>query len=262
MKPTPTSPGASRKSAVTPEYLALLNAGLAEARTLTEALVIDHRVLLATAVPEASRELGKAVARAQELGILKRMTAIGEALHRHLAPTEVTALAAHPSDTVRGWVCFAALAAERLAPSGDAARLLEICRPLAEDSRFTVREWVWMSARPVLVEDLAGSIELLLPWAQEESENLRRFASESLRPRGVWASHIAEFKADPALGERLLEPLRSDPSRYVQDSVGNWINDAAKSSPDWARALCWRWNQESPTPQTAYITKRGLRSLK
>lgn len=239
------------------DHLAALNAGTAQAKTLTEALAIDHRALLVAAVPSASPELTAAVVSAQELGILKRMAAIGAALSRRLSPEELVTLACHPSDTVRGWWCFAAAANTSQA----AAELLNALKPLADDERFTVREWVWMAARPRLVADLPGAITLLAPWTADPSANVRRFASESLRPRGVWASHIAEFKSNPHLGEPLLEPLRSDSSRYVQDSVANWINDASKSAPEWARQLCARWIGESPTPETARIVKRALRSI-
>ncbi|MBC9953342.1 DNA alkylation repair protein [Leucobacter sp. cx-42] len=252
------SPGASKKSDVTAEHLAALNTGKAEARTLTEALVIDHPALLAAAVPDAPSELVFAAEAAQSLGILKRMTAIGQALHEHLGADHIHALTQHRSDTVRGWTCFA-IAADS---SHSVASLLDAVKPLADDHLFTVREWVWMAVRPRMAEELELSIHELTPWTGEPSANLRRFASESLRPRGVWAKHIAEFKSSPQFGEPLLEPLRSDPHRYVQDSVANWINDAAKDSPEWARAICERWNAESPTAATAYITKRALRSLK
>lgn len=239
------------------EHLAALNAGTAEARTLTEALAIDHRILLAAAVPEATPTLTAAIAAAQELGILKRMTAIGAAVHAHLSPAEIARLRTHPSDTVRGWACFAVGAD----PHADVAALLAGIRPLADDERFTVREWAWMGIRAGLTRHLPEAIAQLTPWTAEASANLRRFASEALRPRGVWAAHIAALKTTPQLGEPLLEPLRSDPERYVQDSVANWINDAAKSQPGWARGLCDRWLAESPVSATERIVARGLRSL-
>ena len=60
----------------------------------------------------------------------------------------------------------------------------------------------------------------------------------------------------------LLEPVRSDPERYVQNAVANWLNDASKSRPDWVRGVCERWERESPTRETAWIVRRGLRTLR
>lgn len=249
--------GAARIRDISPEHLAALNAGRAEARTLTEALAIDHRLLLAAALPDASAPLVAEVAAAQELGILKRMTVIGMALSAHLDPAQLAALGAHRADTVRGWVCFAIGAADHT----DIAALLTRIRPLADDDCFTVREWAWMGVRPALARQLPIALAALTGWTTEPSPRIRRFASEALRPRGVWASHIAALKTTPELGEPVLEPLRADPEDYVQDSVANWINDAAKSRPDWARALCERWLAESPSPATRRIVRRGLRSL-
>ena len=73
--------------------------------------------------------------------------------------------------------------------------------------------------------------------------------------------HIAALKDQPELGLPILQPLMSDPSKYVKDSVGNWLNDASKSKPDWVRALIDKWLAKSDTSDTAYIAKRGLRSL-
>lgn len=233
-----------------------LNAGTASARTLSEALAIDHAALLQAVLPDAGHELRNAVARASDAGIMTRMRRIGAALADQLDAAEVERLSSHASDTVRGWVCF--VHAQRAA--SEPTVLLEQLRRFAGDEHFAVREWAWMAARPTLVSDLPASITMLAEWTADPSERVRRFASEVLRPRGVWARHIPELKRQPELGEPILHPLRSDPSRYVQDSVANWINDASKTRPDWAVELCRRWTADGGAA-TARIVARALRSV-
>ncbi|MDO5082905.1 MAG: hypothetical protein Q4D89_05835 [Arachnia propionica] len=238
---------------IDPARLEALNSGRSASRTLAEALAIDQPALLRTVVPDPTPELLVAATAAGRLGILRRMWAMGELLTR----IDDIGLTRHPSDTVRGWVCFAIAHRHGNDPEAMLGRL----QPFADDEHFAVREWAWMAARPSLVRDLDAGIALLVPWTAHASERIRRFASEALRPRGVWARHVEELKQEPHRGEPLLEPLRSDPSRYVQDSVANWINDAARIRPDWAVELCRRWQEESPTPATSRITKRALRSV-
>jgi 3-methyladenine DNA glycosylase AlkC len=164
----------------------------------------------------------------------------------------------HLSDTVRGWVCYA-IAQD---PTLTIEQQLTFIKPLANDKHFGVREWAWLAVRPQLVSNLTETLALLTPWVVEESEYLRRFATEATRPRGVWCKQIPELKANPEWGLPLLTPLRSDALRYVQDSVGNWLNDASKTQPHWVKALCDEWLTESPTKETHYICKKALRPLK
>jgi 3-methyladenine DNA glycosylase AlkC len=167
-------------------------------------------------------------------------------------------MARHPSDMVRSWACYAEVAAPRLA----LATRLKRARRYAVDAHMGVREVAWAAARPFMAAELDRALELLAPWVGHENENQRRFAIEGTRPRGVWCEHIPALKEDPSPGLALLEPVRSDPSRYVQNATANWLNDASKTRPAWVEETCARWTRESSTKETAYIVKRALRTLR
>jgi 3-methyladenine DNA glycosylase AlkC len=258
-----------RRSEVDPEAAAALNAGLLETKTLVEALVIDNEALLRRALPEAgfspseTSDIVKARAAFAQAGVVRETAGVGAILRQALRghPKEKTifeALASRESDAIRGWLAYAAAGDDALAPKQALAR----ARRFAADPHFGVREWIWMAVRPTLAARLAESIALLRPWTVDADENIRRFAVEVLRPRGVWCAHIPSLKADPAPGLPLLEPTRADASRYVRLSVANWLNDASKSAPEWTTRLCERWTRESTSEWTAWIVNHATRSLR
>ncbi len=255
---TETRKGATRRADIPPELLAQLNAGTASTATLAEGLAIDFASLLAAVVPDLPPEAVALVREMAGMGITRRMETVGELLLRHLTLERLAEVAEHRADTVRGWACYVVGRAPKL----KLQTRLNLIRPLADDEHFAVREWAWIALRPHLAANVPHAVKLLTPWTRSPSPYLRRFAVESLRPRGVWCSHIESLKAHPALGLPLLEPLKADPVPYVQASVANWLNDAAKSQPRWVRQLCARWLQESAAPATARICTRALRSLK
>lgn len=247
--------GASKRSDIPPEVLAALNAGTLETATLAEGLAIDFRRLLSQAAPELS-DTDLDLVRAED-GVTTRMRSAGELLHSRLGVDSFDRFAGHASDTVRGWAAYLVGTAPKLTLK---QRLSKI-RLLADDSHFGVREWAWLAMRDRIAAEIDEAIQLMTPWTGHSSASIRRFASESTRPRGVWCAHITSLKADPELGMTILEPLRSDSSKYVRDSVANWLNDAGKTQPDWVRQLCSRWSKESPTAETAMIIKRATRNL-
>lgn len=262
--------GARRMSEIPPNVLAALNAGELATVNLVESLAIDMSVLARRAFRRLghdalAEEVGLAADALAESGVMRRLIGIGAAIHEILAAKPrrlrikvLSQIAGHPSDTVRSWACFAAQAGE----STSLDDRLGAVRPFAADPHFGVRECAWMSVRPFYAEQLDGVIDGLLAWTADGDANIRRFAIESTRPRGVWCAHLAELKSDPQRAAHLLEPVRSDPSRYVQSSVANWLNDAAKSNARWVTALCRRWRNESPMVETAWIVKRALRSIR
>jgi len=240
---------------IAPARLSLLNGGSVASATLTEGLAIDFAVLLAAALPEIGASRLDRMRAQVAAGITRRMALAAQLLLE--ADADLALLQAHPSDTVRGWACFA-IAAQA---GWTLPQQLAAMRPLADDGHFGVREWAWLALRPRLAAEIEDAIALLAPWTADPSERVRRFACEALRPRGVWCAHIAQLKEQPQLALPMLQALRSDPAIYVQDSVANWLNDAAKSQPDWVRSLCAQWLQESPNAATARICKRAQRSL-
>lgn len=247
----------NRIADVEPARLALLNAGTVEASTLTECLAVDFAVLMRAAVPDITGADAEIMAAEAGTGITRRMTLAARLIGDRVGASAVDRLRDHPSDTVRGWACFLIGSADM-----SLSQRLAAIRPLADDGHFGVREWAWLAVRPHVAAELDSAIGCLAGWTAASSERLRRFASEATRPRGVWCAHIPALKQRPERALPILEPLRADSAPYVQDSVGNWLNDAAKDRAEWVSTLCARWTAESPASATARICKRALRSLK
>jgi len=249
--------GARRAADIPAEVLAALSQGEIASANLVELLALDQMRLLRGVFPDLSQQALRAAEAACQLGILKRMMAMAALLWVELGEAGMMRCQTHLADTVRGWACFM-IGAQ---PGLDVPARLAAIRPFADDAHFGVREWAQIAVRPHLVQELDTAIEALVPWTASPSENLRRFASEALRPRGVWCAHIVALKRAPERALPILSPLRADVSGYVQDSVANWLNDAAKDHPDWVRTLCGQWLQDEPGSATRRICQRALRSF-
>lgn len=228
-----------------------LNKGEKEATNLMEFLAVDLTLLLANTIPEFNfPKLPK------PLGITKKFKLVAISLHTQFGFKIFDTLSIHKSDSIRALACYI-LGEQKLS----FPEKLNLIKPLADDPNSGVREWAWMVLRADFTQELGKSIKLLSRWTEESSDNIRRFASELSRPRGVWCSHIKELRKEPWLGLDIIEPLRSDKAKYVQLSVGNWLNDAGKDHPDWVKDLCRDWSNQSTTPYTEKICKRAMRNL-
>lgn len=259
--------GARSRSHIPPKILADLNRGRLATANLVEWLAVDMGFLLCAVLPElgfskAKVGVRKVVEEISALGVTKRLEGIGSILFRLVcdypeARRVFEKIAVHRSDVVRQWGAYT-IAADR---GLSLPARLKATRPFAADQHMSVRECAWMAVRPYLAADLQHGIELLKEWVHDSDPNIRRFATEVTRPRGVWCCHISYLKQHPEAGLVLLEPLYADPSRYVQQSVANWLNDASKSQPHWTRSVCSRWLKKSNTRETAWIVRRALRTL-
>ena len=258
--------GAARIALIPADVLEALNEGLLATVNLNEFLALDLPRLAANVArqvgldPQAER-LQDTLAMLGAFKPMRRHDHVALALYdlaaAHPERDRVAhALATHPSDVARSW------AAQWVACSGLALPAkLQAVRRFAADPHFGVREMAWMALRPEVVRDPDAAIALLHDWVLEPDPHLRRFASELTRPHGVWCAPVPGLKAEPWRALPLLEPLRSDPSLYVRNSVANWLNDAIRTQPDWVRQVCERWQRASRSPHTASIVRRALRTV-
>lgn len=258
--------GARTTKEIPKDILKQLNRGEIESANVVEWFAIDRRLLLRHILKEHDREryvqpiletidsskkqTSNLISETIGAGLLQQTTL-------HNDKEFFTIISHYPSDLVRSWGTFmvgknAALTLQQM---------LEKNRPFAADAHFNVREEAWTAVRPRIIVNLDESIHSLSEWSLSENDNLRRFASEVTRPRGVWCKHIEVLKENPQQGLVILEPLKSDPSKYVRDSVANWLNDASKTQPEFVMQLCQRWETESATKETQYIIKRALRTI-
>lgn len=258
--------GAFRIALIPPEVLEALNDGLLETVNLNEFMALElprlaRSVAAQVGLDPAHERLADTFAMLAAFKPMQRHGHIARALYdltaQHPERDAVAhLLATHASDVARCW------ATQWIPLSGLALPdQLSAVRRFAADPHFGVREMAWMGLREATIRSLEEALQLLQPWTADPDPNIRRFASELTRPRGVWCAQIERLKAEPWLALPLLEPLRSDASRYVQNSVANWLNDASRTQPAWVAQICARWQAESSTPETRYIARRALRTL-
>jgi 3-methyladenine DNA glycosylase AlkC len=242
--------GARRPTDVPPEVLAGLVAGRPSVNHM-EQIAMDAGALLARVIPEAA-------ARADELRVprfLDRMRAGARIAWDAYGENLFEVAAGWESDTARGWAAFAVPYVD-----GGVRQQLPLALRFADDSHFAVREWAWLGVRPSVAGDAATSVGLLAAHVGDASPRIRRFCSEVTRPRGVWSTHIVLFKKDPDACLPVLDPLAAAPERYVQNSVGNWLNDASRTAPAWVEGVCARWVAEHGST-VSYVCRRALRGL-
>ncbi len=261
--------GAARPADIPASVLAALNAGHIPTVNLNEFLAVDLAALAQAVAAQIGLDakhdrLQDTLAMLPSLKPMKRHDEVARALYDmtgRLPPKArdpvAQRIALHPSDLARCW------AAQWVTLSGlPLSSQLVAVRRFAADPHFGVREIAWMAVRGAIISDLPAALQLLQPWVHDADQNIRRFASELTRPRGVWCAQIEALKANPEMALPLLELLRNDPSRYVQNSVANWLNDAYKTRSDWVRAICSRWSAQSPHVHTRYIVQRALRTAR
>jgi len=260
--------GARKAQDIPIKVLELLNDGKIESVNLTEWLAIDHLKLINTSFLEIGISEKNIKLISEKIKIQKKPSTmnttklVGSTLYDlYSTSKEINSifdkLSSHLSDSIRCYAPYLKSLDEKLSIN----EKLNESEKLIADTHFGVREVVWMALRPEIDNNLEKSIDILNSWTNSKNENIRRFITESTRPRGVWCKHIDKLKEEPEIALPILRQLKSDKSKYVQDSIGNWLNDASKSKPEFVIELCNKWKIESPTKETERIIKRARRTI-
>ena len=113
--------------------------------------------------------------------------------------------------------------------------------------------------RNLMAERASETLSILEQWAGDENEHLRRLASEGSRTRLPWGKKLHNLITEPRQTRKILEILKADPSKYVQTSVANHLNDISKDHTDYFYEIIEEWGKEQHA-STRWIIKHALRN--
>ncbi len=124
---------------------------------------------------------------------------------------------------------------------------------------LTKRSTGEFAVRPYINKKPKAALKYMKRWAKDKNFHPRRLASEGLRPKLPWAQKLSVFLDEPEPVFDILELLKEDPSKFVQKSVANHMNDMLKERHEPTFALLAKW-AESDHPSTKWIVKHALRN--
>ena len=115
--------------------------------------------------------------------------------------------------------------------------------------------------RPFIRQNPQRLLKVMHCWSKDDNYHLRRLSSEGLRPLLPWSQKLKLFIEDPTPVRPILENLKNDPSKYVQTSVANHINDYLKVNHDYGMMIIRDWSKK-PGFQTRWIIKHAIRNYR
>jgi len=127
---------------------------------------------------------------------------------------------------------------------------------LAMTQRFTAE----FPIRTFLINNETETLQRLHTYTQHPNCHVRRLASEGSRPRLPLAQRLHAFVKDPTPVLALLDALKNEPTRLVQRSIANNLNDIAKDNPDRVTEFLQKW-KEAKVKDVAWIINHATRSL-
>jgi 3-methyladenine DNA glycosylase AlkC len=124
---------------------------------------------------------------------------------------------------------------------------------------LTKRHTGEFAVRPLLTAFPDDMLAVMTRWSRDANVHVRRLASEGLRIRLPWAKKLPLALERFDAVKTILTHLKDDPSRFVQKSVGNNLNDLFKEAPDKALQIIAEWEAASLSPAARWVIRHGMR---
>jgi 3-methyladenine DNA glycosylase AlkC len=205
---------------------------------------------------DQKRFMKLATAGLDELGIMQRMRQTAVSLHDTLPQDFPRALPILKKLAPRIGHGFAAIALSEFVALYGRNHFQLSLDALKFFTHFGSSEF---AIRHFLIADFDRTIAAMRKWAKDESDHVRRLASEGSRPRLPWSFQLKNLIADPSPTRPILESLKADPSLYVRKSAANHLNDIGKDHPDLLVERISGWDISDK--RIAWIVRHALRTL-
>jgi len=113
---------------------------------------------------------------------------------------------------------------------------------LKEMTKRFSSEW---PIRSFIEKDEKRAIQYFTAWAEDDNCHVRRLVSEGTRPRLPMGTQLKKYIKDPDAVLELLEKLKNEPTRLVQRSIANSLNDISKDHPKRVTDFLQRWKEQN-----------------
>ena len=97
-------------------------------------------------------------------------------------------------------------------------------------------------------------------WLKDENCHVRRLVSEGTRPRLPMGTRLKKYVNDPFIVLDLLNRMKNEPTRLVQRSIANSLNDIAKDHPKKVTDFLFKWKKQK-VKDIDWIISHACRSL-
>ncbi len=132
---------------------------------------------------------------------------------------------------------------------------------MAAIKEITKRNTGEYTIRPFLEKETKRTLRNMEEWSKDSNSHVRRLAMEGVRPRLPWAKKLDIFIKEPGPITPILNNLKDDPSKYVQKSVANCLNDILKDNQETGRQIISGWTNGNVSKERKWIIKHSLRNF-